>query len=204
MDSSETPRNAFVFTFCCARYITEPGRPSFERLLWVFLCCSGLVLAVFFLKPSDCGSLDSAQHWFDAGVEKYINDPTSTTLETTDYPIWNIDFPGVTICPNAKVPKSWNPPKHYLSRSRQADFGRRWKTRTCRGRKYWRMIHRSKDIFRCECCFLNTSETISSLGNSSPSPREFCSVQYWPVHGAKDRSGEELVFFNSTNSQYQN
>ena len=39
----------------------------------------------------------------DTGVEKYINDPTSTTLETTDYPIWNIDFPGVTICPNAKV-----------------------------------------------------------------------------------------------------
>ena len=54
------------------------------------------------------------------------------------------------------------------------------------------------------CCFLNTSETISSSGDSSPSPREFCSVQYWPVHGAKDRSGEELVFFNSTNSQYQN
>ena len=41
---------------CCifvGRYITEPGRPHFERLLWVFLCCSGVVLAVFFLKPSD-------------------------------------------------------------------------------------------------------------------------------------------------------
>ena len=43
---------------------------------------------------------------FNSGIEKYINDPTSTTLETTDYPIWNIDFPGVTICPNAKVPTS--------------------------------------------------------------------------------------------------
>ena len=32
-----------------------------------------------------------------------MNDPTTTGLETTDYPIWNIDFPGVTICPNMKV-----------------------------------------------------------------------------------------------------
>ena len=32
-----------------------------------------------------------------------MNDPTTTGLETTDYPIWNIDFPGVTICPNTKV-----------------------------------------------------------------------------------------------------
>ena len=100
-------------------------------------------------------------------------------------------------CKDLETPK-----KHYLSRSRRADFGRRWKTRTCPGRKYWRMIHHSKDIFRCECCFLNTSETISLSGDSSPSPREFCSVQYWPVDGAKDWSGEELVF-NSPNSQYQ-
>ena len=95
-------------------------------------------------------------------------------------------------CKDLETPK-----KHYLSRSRRADFGRRWKTRTCRGRKYWRMIHRSKDIFRCECCFLNTSETISLSGDSPPSPREFCSVQYWPVHGAKDRSGEEKCYFYS-------
>ena len=32
-----------------------------------------------------------------------MNDPTTTGLETTDFPIWNIDFPGVTICPNTKV-----------------------------------------------------------------------------------------------------
>ena len=38
-----------------------------------------------------------------AGIEKYVNNPTSTSLDTRDYPVWNIDFPGVTICPNTKV-----------------------------------------------------------------------------------------------------
>ena len=38
-----------------------------------------------------------------SGLEKHMNDPTTTGLETTDFPIWNIDFPGVTICPNTKV-----------------------------------------------------------------------------------------------------
>ena len=38
-----------------------------------------------------------------AGIDKYINQPTSTSLDTRDYPVWNIDFPGVTICPNSKV-----------------------------------------------------------------------------------------------------
>lgn len=29
--------------------------------------------------------------------------PTITTIETNNYPIWNIKFPGVTICNNNKV-----------------------------------------------------------------------------------------------------
>ena len=31
--------------------------------------------------------------------------PTITTLDSTDHPVWEIDFPGVTICPANKVVK---------------------------------------------------------------------------------------------------
>ena len=37
------------------------------------------------------------------GIQKYQNNPTSTGLDTKDYPIMNIEFPGITICPNTKV-----------------------------------------------------------------------------------------------------
>ena len=58
----------------------------------------------------DCWSQDTfCLYWsLCLGIDRYQNDPTSTSLETTDYPIWNIDFPGVTICPNTKVSASQN------------------------------------------------------------------------------------------------
>ena len=34
------------------KYITEDGRHPLERALWVFLCCSGVALAIFFMHPS--------------------------------------------------------------------------------------------------------------------------------------------------------
>ena len=37
----------------------------------------------------------------------------------------------------------------FLSRFQQADFVQPWKTKTCHGRKSWRMIHLFKDTFRC-------------------------------------------------------
>ena len=55
-------------------------------------------------------------------VTKYLTDPTITTvmvflslismiffidcfsqIATTDFPIWNIDFPGITVCSNVKA-----------------------------------------------------------------------------------------------------
>ena len=36
----------------------------------------------------------------------------------------------------------------YLSRFQQADFAQPWKTKTCHGRRSWRMIHRFKDTSR--------------------------------------------------------
>ena len=49
---------------------------------------SAVVLMVSFMLP---------------GIRKYQNNPTSTSLGTKHYPVYNIDFPGVTICPNTKV-----------------------------------------------------------------------------------------------------
>ena len=37
------------------------------------------------------------------GIQKYQNNPTSTSLDTKHYSIHNVDFPGITICPNTKV-----------------------------------------------------------------------------------------------------
>ena len=39
-------------------------------------------------------------------IEKYQNTKTITTVETTSYPIWNIDFPGITVCSNIRVSNS--------------------------------------------------------------------------------------------------
>lgn len=38
--------------------------------------------------------------------DKWQGSPTITTVESTDYPIWNIYFPAVTICSNNKVVNS--------------------------------------------------------------------------------------------------
>ena len=40
------------------------------------------------------------------GIQKFLYVPTSTSLDTREYSIRNIDFPGVTICPNSKIMKS--------------------------------------------------------------------------------------------------
>ena len=105
------------------RYIAEQGRHPVERVLWIFLCLTGFGLAFIFLAPSQWWKIHSKTIQFPAssqtldflffhclleesslsGYDKYMNDPTTTGMETTDYPIWNIDFPGVTICPNTKV-----------------------------------------------------------------------------------------------------
>lgn len=34
---------------------------------------------------------------------RFNTNPTITTVETTNYPIWNLPFPAVTICNNNKV-----------------------------------------------------------------------------------------------------
>ena len=39
-------------------------------------------------------------------LEKYQNTKTITSVQTTNYPISNIDFPAITVCSNTRVSKS--------------------------------------------------------------------------------------------------
>ena len=88
------------------KYITEEGRHPIERILWIVLFAMGVALEISFMIPGNFSLISS---YYTAviteGIEKYINQPTSTSLETRHFPVWNIDFPGVTICPNSKVYK---------------------------------------------------------------------------------------------------
>ena len=164
MDWSETLKRCEIVLFL---YLLAGTSPSLVGLTLNGFCGFSSAVQELSLQSSSSNQVIQISTWYlwyflnllfgltatplDTGVEKYINDPTSTTLETTDYPIWNIDFPGVTICPNAKVfyiKKIKN--KSFLSRSQQVDFVRRWKTKTCHGRKSWRTIRRFRDSSRCQ------------------------------------------------------
>ena len=77
------------------KYITEDGRVIVERLLWIILVSSGLILAVVFMLPGityfynvkmlQYYNVTTFLSW--QGIDKYINSPTSTSLDTRDYPV---------------------------------------------------------------------------------------------------------------------
>ena len=75
------------------KYITEEGRVTLERLLWIILVCSGVVLAVIFMLPGITifqSSIIQSYTIFCEGINKYIHSPTSTSLDTRDYPVYEI------------------------------------------------------------------------------------------------------------------
>ena len=73
------------------KYITEPGSHWAERCFWIILVIIAILLQIQFVLPI----------W-----EKYKNTKTITTVDTTNYPISNIDFPGVTVCSNIRISNS--------------------------------------------------------------------------------------------------
>ena len=78
-----------------------------EKVLWMILFLLGIVLMVIFFIPGIIPIY--LRHLTDniiQGIQKFLYVPTSTSLDTRDYSIRNIDFPGVTICPNSKIMKS--------------------------------------------------------------------------------------------------
>ena len=61
--------------------------PSF-RNLWLVLFCSSCVLCGVLIAPI---------------YDKWRTQPTFTSIATTNYAVWNIHFPAVTICSNNRV-----------------------------------------------------------------------------------------------------
>lgn len=57
-------------------------------LIWVTACILGIVFAVILIMLV---------------YERFQSTPTITTVETNNFPIWNVQFPAVTICNNNKV-----------------------------------------------------------------------------------------------------
>ena len=73
------------------KYITEPGSHWAERCFWIVLVFISILLQIQFVLPI---------------LEKYKNTKIITTVDTTNYPISNIDFPAVTVCSNIRVANS--------------------------------------------------------------------------------------------------
>ncbi|XP_037032500.1 sodium channel protein Nach-like [Bradysia coprophila] len=66
------------------KYLVDPKRDNFlERLAWFVVVVVALVFAVYITLLG----------WAD-----FNENPTFTTLYSQKYPIWEVDFPGVTIC----------------------------------------------------------------------------------------------------------
>ncbi|XP_023328627.1 pickpocket protein 28 isoform X2 [Eurytemora carolleeae] len=70
------------------KYMTEDGVSWIQRVLWIIWFILATAFLIFLFKPI---------------IDKYSNTPTITTVDTTNYPIANIDFPGVTVCSNIRV-----------------------------------------------------------------------------------------------------
>ena len=90
------------------QYVGEDGRPFMEKVLWMILFLLGIFLMVIFFIPGIILlNLRLLTYiYLVQGIHKFLYVPTSTSLDTRDYSIRNIDFPGVTICPNSKIMKS--------------------------------------------------------------------------------------------------
>ena len=70
------------------KYVGEVKRTIPERLLWFILFLGSFILCLNLVYPI---------------YEKYRDHPTITSIATTNYAIWNIHFPAVTVCSNNRV-----------------------------------------------------------------------------------------------------
>ena len=64
-------------------YIFEQNRLGLERWFWVVVVGVGIVFSI-------CSTAQTYQNW--------KANPTITTVESTSYPIKNIEYPAITIC----------------------------------------------------------------------------------------------------------
>ena len=62
--------------------------PTFSRILWIPFVIGGFIMAGIIFKPL---------------YNKYTDNPILRSVDDTNYPIENINFPAITICSNNKV-----------------------------------------------------------------------------------------------------
>jgi Amiloride-sensitive sodium channel len=63
-------------------------RKKVSRFIWFLICLMGISMAIGLVVTF---------------YGKFQTRPITTSIETTTYPIWGLDFPGVTICNINKV-----------------------------------------------------------------------------------------------------
>ncbi len=78
-------------TFTVTSISTLPTNLPFSvlrSLCWLVLIILSISLGVYLITPI---------------YTKWRNSPTYTSIKTTNFPVWDIPFPGVTICSNIVV-----------------------------------------------------------------------------------------------------
>ncbi|KAE8737086.1 hypothetical protein FOCC_FOCC017456, partial [Frankliniella occidentalis] len=73
------------------KYIVQPGKHRAERLFWILVVTVSLVAAVLLMMIA---------------YDFNRSHPTILAVDTTHYPLWAVDAPGVTVCPSNKVLRS--------------------------------------------------------------------------------------------------
>ena len=72
------------------KYITDRDRPIIERLFWFFIVACALGSGIFLVMQI---------------VHQWLTNPIITTINDLHYPLEDVNFPAVTICPTQKAIK---------------------------------------------------------------------------------------------------
>lgn len=73
------------------RYINEPNRGLYERLLWLVVLLAGIAGVIYIITDY---------------YLRFINAPTATSQQASRVPISEIPFPSVVICPATRLNKT--------------------------------------------------------------------------------------------------
>ncbi|KAJ9583490.1 hypothetical protein L9F63_022162, partial [Diploptera punctata] len=92
--------------------------------------------------------------------KEYVNSPTVTTVDSTNYPIWNVPFPAVAICNINKISRSaaWNLAKN-MSKSRGVETEELFEMMRYLGRLYDHDSDHFEDIQKLHNILANGSKS---------------------------------------------
>ena len=88
------------------KYLVESDQHWMEKVFWVVSLAFGKIPICHLLSHQISSAI-----WFQfillyPLMEKFLKTKTITSILTTNHPISEIDFPGITICSNTRVSKS--------------------------------------------------------------------------------------------------